>query len=361
MHVLAPHFKNAPAFSEIEKIKVHRYKFFPFNGCDLINQSGLAETLSRDKVKLLLVPFLLFFQLVNIRRLVEVHQISVIQANWTIPQGIVAAVYKKLLNPKIKILLTSHGSDLNMSFGSLGKNLNRFVLKNVDVLTVVSNSLREKAGELGHTKDIEVIPMGIDTTHFRPVEGTQSLKENLGIKKWMLLFVGYFNEVKGIEYILRAMPEILKQHPETTLVLAGDGILKSKLKEIVKELMMEKAVIFTGLVEQKRLPLYYSAADIVLMPSLSEGSPVVLPEALSCGAIVITSDLPIYREHIKDGENGFIVRQKDSKGIANKVTSLLGDYNKFLPIKKMNREHVVNSFEWDNIASRYHQLITSLL
>jgi len=360
VHVLAPFFKGAPLFSEIGKIKVHRYRFFPFNGLNLINASGLAETLNRQKWKLVLVPFLLLFQLVNIWKLVGAKKISIIHANWIIPQGLVAAFYKKLLNRKIKILLTSHGSDLNVSFGSAGTALVSFALKNADVLAAVSNSLCERAKQLGFTKEVEVIPMGIDTKLFKPVDDVQALRSKLQIKKWMLLFVGYFNEVKGIEYILHALPEILKSHPETTLVLVGDGILKDKLKRMCEELQIQEAVKFTGLLRPDELPAYYSAADIVLMPSLSEGSPVVLPEAMSCGAIVIASDLPVYKEHIRNGENGFIVRQKNSTDIAEKVKHLLSRHDEFLSIKNMNRQYISERFDWDVIASRYRQLLNSI-
>ncbi|HXH18430.1 MAG TPA: glycosyltransferase [Chitinophagales bacterium] len=360
IHVLAPHFKGAPPYAEIEQIKVHRYKFFPFNAFELINQSGLAETLSRHKWKLLLVPFLLFFQLLNIHRLVKRHGISLIHAHWTIPQGIVAAFYKKFFNRSIKLLVTSHGSDLNMSFGSLGKNLNRFVLRNADALTVVSNALKEKAEKLGCAKAINVIPMGVNTDLFRHTEASRALREKLGIRKWMLLFVGYFYEVKGIEYLLRAMPQIVKQQPETTLVLAGDGILRKKLTALANELGISSQVRFVGLVAPSLLPAYYSAADIVLMPSLEEGFGLVWAEAMSCASLVIASDINVFKTHILDGETGFLVKAKDEMAIAGKVVEVLGSIDKWHHVRNHARNYVQANFSWNIIASKYSAIISQL-
>ena len=357
VHVLAPHFKDAPAYFEIDNIKVHRYQFFPFNGLNLINSSGLAETLSRQKWKIALVPFLLFFQLTSVHRIMKARKIQLIHAHWSIPQGLVAAIYKKYFNSKIKVLLTSHGSDLNASFGSAGKMMNSFVLKNINALTVVGSALKTKAAELGCRADIEVIPMGIDAKFFTAVEDPMPLREKLGVKKRMLLFVGYFNEVKGIVYLIRAMPEILKHHPQTMLTLIGDGLLKNSILDLVKELGIESNVNFQGLIPNSNLPEYYSAADIVIMPSIEEGFGLVWVEAMSCGTLVIASDIPVFKNHIRDGENGILFKVKDSRAIAEKVIEVLNAPESYDHIRLSGRNYVRQNFDWEIIAGKYSELL----
>lgn len=358
--VLTPYVKGTATNNRIEGIDIYRYKFLFCRSGNLINKSGIAETLSQQKWKFLFVPFLLIAQLFAIKKICEKKQCKVINAHWLVPQGFIAGLYKKFFNKDIKIVSTSHGSDLNMSFGRIGNKLLQFIAKQTDRLTVVSNELKEKAKKAGFRNDIAVIHMGIDINRFRPHQDSETLRKRLGISNGMLLFVGFFNEVKGIEYIIEAMPEILAQKPDTKLVLVGDGVLKAKLRQSIEEKKLTNHVTFTGFIKQDELPRYYSAADIVLMPSLSEGSPVVLPEALSCGATVITSDLPVYRQHIKDGETGFIVTRKSAKEISQKVLHILRNPQLSEKIKNNARRYVEKRFDWKIIGDKYADVIKSL-
>jgi len=198
--------------------------------------------------------------------------------------------------------------------------------------------------------------MGINTDIFKP-SYDNTIKSNIGIKGYMLLFVGIFNEVKGIEYLLGALPSVIKEVPDCKLVLIGDGDIKDKLKMLCNKLGIENHVLFLGYISQNELPKYYSSADIVILPSLNEGSPLVLPEALSCGALVIASDLPIYRKHIIDGKNGFIVPRQDSAILASKIIDILANLNKYDSVKESNRNYVARVFSWEIIGNRYKNLI----
>ena len=357
--ILAPLEKNTCPEEEVDGITIYRYKYLPLKYAGLSGDEGIMGKLRANRLNMLKVPFFLLAQLWAIRKLAKQRDIHVIHAHWLIPQGFLAVVYKKFCNPSIKIVITCHGSDVNVLRNRFFRLLQKFTLRNADSITPVSHDLESKIQKIGvQNKEISVIPMGIDTQVFQPSDG--NVKKALGIKGMLLLFVGWFNKEKGIPYILRAMPEILKKHPTTTLLLIGDGNLREELEQLVKDLHLTEHVVFNGYVGNSRLPEYYSSADVVLMPSLNEGSPVVLPEALACGAIVIASDLPVYQEHITDGQNGFIVKRADSDDLARKVMYILDHYNDIQDIKNTSRQYIIEHFDWKVIGERYCRLLNSM-
>jgi glycosyltransferase involved in cell wall biosynthesis len=356
VYVLVPQGKDSDKESHFGGVTIIRYPYFLFKRNNLINENGLADTLSQNKLYYLFVPYFLVSQLIAIIKCVKKYNIETIHAHWLIPQGIVACVYKKIFNRKVSILCTSHGSDLNKDFGFIGKLFLKFTFKNIDSLTVVSQNLKDKVIAQGYSMAIEVIPMGIDTKIFI-AEESKKTRDVYNLKGRILLFIGNYVEVKGIEYLLRALPAILTIYPDITLLLVGDGILKPKFIKIAEELDIIDRIIFTGFIANEELPNYYSSADIVIMPSLSEGCPVVMAEAFACSSIVISSDIPAFQSHITDGITGFKVPVKNSKAIAEKVIEVLNENESLQAIRENARKYAIDHFDWEIVRENYIKLL----
>jgi glycosyltransferase involved in cell wall biosynthesis len=115
--------------------------------------------------------------------------------------------------------------------------------------------------------------------------------------KRYILFVGNLVIKKGVGYLLRALPVILKQCPTAVLLIVGTGHNRARLVKLAQELGVDASVAFVPSdetlprVPDDALPLYYSAADVVVMPSLSEGLPIVALEALACGAPLVATSV----------------------------------------------------------------------
>ena len=358
--VLAPLIKDSSKFSKIKNINIIRYPYYFFWRNNLINEnSGIAGALSKNKLYFIYVPVFLIKQLFAIKKNIKKNKIEIIHAHWLIPQGIVACFYKKYFNKKIKVVCTSHGSDLNMSFGFIGKMLLKFILKNTDALTVVSQELKEKAIALGYKKNIEVIPMGINVNKFKHIE-TNEIKEKYKLSANVLLFVGKYIEVKGIEYLIRALPKVLQTKPNTTLMLVGDGMLKEDLKKIASDLNISDKIIFTGFIANDELPKYFLSADIVVIPSLSEGCPVVMEEAMACSSIVVTSDIEAFQSHIKNDINGYMVPVKNSDALAEKIIEVLENKNELNSIRENARKYALENFDWEIVKDRYLKLLSEI-
>jgi len=364
--VLCPFSKETVPFEIMDGIKVYRYKYLPFNLNSLAYRGGIGPRLRQNPLTVFQIPFFLFFQLVNIIKLVKKYNIKKIHAHWIIPQGIVAVFYKLVFNKKIKILTTGHGGDIYSLNNHLVRYLKKIVIKNADKVTCVSNALKKEVLKLYKRDDIEVIPMGINTGQFSPEKYSPDIINKWQIKGNFLLFVGRLVEKKGLYYLINAMPEVIKKYPETKLIIAGDGPEQNSLINLCKKINVDKNVIFIGPVEHKHLPKYFATADIFIGPSIqaaggdSEGFGLVFAESLSCGTPVITTNLPAIRDIIKNNFNGCVVEQKNSKMLAEKIIQLLEKPDKIKEMNKNGRKYIIENFDWKIISEKYKQLINNL-
>lgn len=364
--VLCPYAKGAKEFEENAGFSIYRYKYLPFGLGTLAYDGGIVPKLKQNKLNYLQVPSFILMQFVKVLQLVKLLSIEVIHAHWIIPQGLIAVIYKTFINSKVKILVTSHGGDILGFRGIVGTVLKRFVLRRIDRLTVVSNALRDEAVKYGCTCDIQVSPMGIDTRTFSPDRSDASIRSEYGIIGPFLLFVGRLVEKKGVEYLIRAMPKVLASQPSTKLLIVGDGPLKKQLEELTNGLQLQEGIIFAGSKPHEQLPSYFASADIFIGPSIvaesgdSEGFGLVFAEAMSCGTPVIASDLPAVRDIVIDGKTGFLVRQKDSTQIAERIIDVLSTVDALDLMRTTARDHIVKNFEWDIVTQNYVKLIEEM-
>jgi phosphatidylinositol alpha-1,6-mannosyltransferase len=125
---------------------------------------------------------------------------------------------------------------------------------------------------------------------------------------------------KGHEQIIRCLPAIAEKIDDLIYVIAGDGDKRSELEEIVRRERLEGVVVFTGEVENSKLPALYRAADVFVMPSSGEGFGIVYLEALACGTPVIAGDSDGARDPLQDGNLGVLV---DEQGLTAEIRCLL--------------------------------------
>jgi len=364
--VLAPYAKDAKTFEKFDNIKVFRYKYWTFGIDGLSYDGGITSKLERNKFYYLQIPFFLLFQLLSLIKIIKKEKIDIIHAHWIIPQGFIAVLYKKIFNKNIKILLTSHGADAFTFDNIIGNFIKKFTLQHIDGLTVVSNAIKDKVKEIGYNKEIGVYPMGVDTDLFNPGKKDLTIRENLNIPGDFLLFVGRLSEKKGLKYLLEAMLDVVKEFPLISLVIIGDGPLKSDLTEVTKKSGITANVIFLGPLPHEKLPSFFATADIFIGPSItarsgdSEGFGLVFAEAMSSGTIVLASDVSAIKDIVKDNETGFIVKQKNSRELSEKILYLLKNKNKLDQVRLKARDYIVENFDWKVVRKNYLNCLKSL-
>jgi len=233
------------------------------------------------------------------------------------------------------------------------KNKERFrkVLEKTDSFIVVSRRQKEFiiqqfGEELG--KKVVHIPNGYNPGRFTRMDKGSARKE-LGINhsKTVLVNVAWLMEKKGQTYLIRAMKEVLSRDPNIICFIIGKGPLESELNEEIKTLGISDNVKLTGYLSHDEMVLYMNSADFFVLPSLDEGNPIVMFEALSLGLPYIGTDVGGIPEIIMDDRYGYLTGPEDVHGLAALIEKGKD--------KKWDREAIVEygkNFQWSIIAKR---------
>ena len=231
------------------------------------------------------------------------------------------------------VVHTYHGTVFHGYFGWLASLCLRIVERTIgygtDRIAVVSDQQRHELVEalrvVPATK-VTVIPLGLDLEPFLAVdESSPTLRTGLGLTDGVLVlgFVGRFVPIKDLATLIRAFSLVKNDVPDATLLLAGDGPLRSQMDTLVTSLGVANAVRFLGW--RHDLPALYCTLDIVLLSSLNEGTPVSVIEGMAAGRVVVATDVGGVRDVIEHGRTGLLVPPRQPQALAEAIGSLARD------------------------------------
>jgi N-acetyl-alpha-D-glucosaminyl L-malate synthase BshA len=262
--------------------------------------------------------------------------------------GIPAFLSKNIL--KIPYIVYGRGSDVYLHW-SFKKSISKLVIRNANAVIALTEDMKT---EILKSLDIEisVIPNGIDLDKFK------NLSKKYFREKWelkedekIIAFVGTLRPVKGLKYLIQAMAIMIKKDASIKLILVGDGGERKYLKTLVEELKIENNIKFIGKVANENVPQYMVASDVFVLPSLSEGFPIVSLEAMACELPIVASKVGGLPDIVKNGVNGFLVEPKNPEQIAAKVLLLLGNNALKERISK-NNKITIKGYSWERVVDR---------
>jgi D-inositol-3-phosphate glycosyltransferase len=222
---------------------------------------------------------------------------------------------------------------------------------------------------------VAVIPCGVDPTVFHPVRQADA-RELLGRDQCerLVLFVGRIEQIKGIDVLLRALGILFQRYPEMQseiclLVVGGaldpgddapetEKILE--LRRLVHEHRLESNVSFVGSRGQEELALYYAAADVCAVPSLTESFGLVALEAMACGTPVVATKVGGLQTVIDHGESGLLVPAGDDKALAEAIAQVLMDARLRMHLAHGARDRA-EKFTWRRVGDRIVDLYDRVL
>lgn len=210
-------------------------------------------------------------------------------------------------------------------------------------------------------KKIIVIPNGIDGKHFRQKMDVEAQKNEFNIPHNVpVIGLGVrLSEQKGITYLLSAMPDILRRHPHTVLVIAGNGPLETHLRRQAAELGIKRSVRFVGpLIDIRKL---LCMLDIYVLPSLWEGLPMVILEAMAAGCPIIATNVGGNKTAIRNNVNGILVPPANPKAIGEQVIALLNDNERRTKFIEKSSTLFRKKFESHRMAEQYMALYSGNL
>ncbi len=217
----------------------------------------------------------------------------------------------------------------------------------------VKNFTIEKANISEHK--LKIVENGIPDSFLDAVTSYRNKKAH----SLVVGTVARLSEQKGIKYLLHAAKRIIEQFPSITVIIAGSGPLSSQLKELSTKLNISRNVKFIGF--RNDIPELLSVIDIFVLPSLWEGMPNVVLEAMAAGKPVIATDTGGSKDLIDSNINGVLVEPGNSEALAEAILKLLGDPAQRQRLGESAREKVKERFPIDKMVSKTEQVYTQFL
>lgn len=287
-------------------------------------------------------------------RLVRLFRPDVIHVHFAVPAGALAWILSRLT--KVPYVLTAHLGDVP---GGVPEKTGdwfrwifpttRWIWRDASARVAVSEYTRSLA--LKHyNEEILVIPNGID------VDGDNGALMRVNNPP-VIVFAGRFMEQKSPLQIIETLSEI-KDIP-WKCVMIGDGPLMPDVKKSIEEFGLGDHFILTGWITPDEVMKHFNQSDILFMPSLSEGLPVVGVQALSKGLAIVASRVGGFVDLVDEGRNGYLVEAGNSEGFKSKLQELLTNPSRLLSLRQASLEKA-KSFEITKIAEQYEKIFIEI-
>ena len=285
----------------------------------------------------------------------KINKIDIIHYHffhYTIIEIICVKLAKLLL---FKVVITAH--DVESFSGARNIKKAHKVFMTADIVIAHNKvSKDELISKIRLPNDkIVIIPHGnyINTTVKLPSKKVARNKFNLFPDDKIILFFGQIKKVKGLEILLRSLPDVIKVYPKFKLIIAGK-VWKddfSNYETIIKDLgLCDKVISHIRYIPDDMVPYYYQAADLVVLPYKRIYQSGVLLMAMSYKVPVLVSNIPGMTEIISDCENGFIFNMGNSESLSRKLKSILSEQESLLRVKNVAFNQMLSYFSWDRIG-----------
>jgi D-inositol-3-phosphate glycosyltransferase len=222
---------------------------------------------------------------------------------------------------------------------------------------------------------LHIIPCGVDLNVFRPMRQADA-RDALGRDQCerIVLFVGRIEQIKGIDVLLRALGLLFFRHPEfrndLCLLVVGGALDPNddspeiekieELQRLVHQHRMEANVSFVGSMDQQRLALFYAAADVCAVPSLTESFGLVALEAMACGTPVVGTRVGGLQTLIDDGQSGLLVPAGDYQALAESIAKVLTDHRLRMHLAHGARDRAEH-YSWRSVGDQVETLYAKIL
>lgn len=278
------------------------------------------------------------------------------------PNGIRCIPLKKI-GVRAKLVTAFHGFDVTTFIRQNGDEVYSDLFKIADLFTYNSEATKQKLLELGCPPDrMAKLPMGIHLDQIDFAERKMQSDNRINV-----LSVGRLVEMKGREYAIRAMARIIREFPNVTYNIAGDGPLRRSLQELIDNLGMGHAVKLFGWVDSEQLDELYRSSHIFLHPSVTasngnmEGQGVVLAEAQGHGMPVVATNHNAFPDSIVDGLSGFLVSERDVDALVEKLRYLVEHADVWPQMGRCGREFVEKKFDSKILNKRLERIYQETL
>lgn len=268
-----------------------------------------------------------------------------------------------------RIVGITHGHETWWARVPGAKNALRRIGRTTDVLTYLGEYTRgviAKALDPSDAARMARLTPGVDADAFKAGTGGKQIRERFAIDadKPVVVCVARLTARKGQDTLIRALPHVLREIPDATLLIVGDGPYRETLEKLTDETGMRKHVIFAGAVPWAEIPPYFDAGNVFAMPCRTrlgglepEALGIVFLEAQASGLPVVVGDSGGAPDAVRHGETGYVVDPYNPVAVAAKVTDLLKDPEQARKMGALGREWVKAEWSWESSVATLRKLL----
>ncbi len=254
----------------------------------------------------------------------------------------------------------------NLSYwlrGGVRESVYGFVSRRVVDAVIVNSAAAasELAGRFGVPESkVENIGVGTDLERIESARPNEELRRDLGLGDSKVVgIVAKLSPVKGHRHFLKAAAFVSKVYGDVSFLIVGDGPERTRLERTADELGLSEKVHFIGVRED--VPAVLKLMDVLVLSSLSEGSPNVVLEGMAAGVPVVAVRVGGVPEVVEDGVSGLLVDPGDAPGLSNAVLGLLNDADRAREMGKKGRAIAVENYDINRAVARYEDVLHELL
>lgn len=353
---VAPHVEGCEAFDETQPYEIRRVRELPLPGplSQLRLLSVYVELLREERFDWVYCPFWY-----------PEGWIAALVAPFTSARLAIAVHGREVLYEKDSFEARIRAQRQLLKAGMLQPPLQRWILRSADVVVAVSQWTRDAVLEaVPEGVDVRVVNNGVSPEEFadaKPIERLDGL--DLGDRK-VLLTVARLAPRKGHDVVIKALPAIVEEHPDTVYLIAGSGGERASLEALAERAGVEDHVVFLGYVPDSDLPDLYATADLFVMPNRWEGTSVegfgiVFLEANATRTPVVGGNSGGVPDAVVDGVTGRLVDPYSPEAVAETINEMLSDPQSLARMGENGYERVVSEFTWDHAGGELEALFRS--
>lgn len=279
------------------------------------------------------------------------HKIQIVHAHGTRANSNVFWAAKQLGLP---LIYTVHGWSFHQNQKPFVKMLRikseSFLTKKANVTITVSNSNQKDGIDLFGMDNSQVVYNGIDTEKFNPSKKLPCLREELGLplNKTIVGFLVRMTIQKDPLTLIRAIKRVKDKTTDIVFLLMGNGDLLEDAKDLVKKLDIEEMIVWSDF--RQDIPNVLNTIDIYTLPSLWEGLPIGLLEAMAMAKPIVATGVDGTKEVLKDRENGILIKCGDDESLANAFIELHNNKTQRTEFGKKSREIILKTYTADKMC-----------
>jgi len=283
----------------------------------------------------------------------KIGRIEVIHAHIASYPMITGFIISKLLH--IPFVITCHGSDIRTERKNIGlRCIQNYIFKRSNYLITVSNELKMIIKQDIRNVPIKVISGGVDKEFFK-----LKVKNMKHRNFYNLLFVGSLRKIKNPTIVLEALLKLKGYKYNLKLTIIGNGPLFDELREFCDKNQLNN-VIFLKNISHNDIKQFYEQSDLFLMPSLSEGTPLALLEAMASSKPIIANEIGGITELIKNNYNGILIKPNNLQSLVDNIKFLIENPDLSEKLGQ-NAQKTISTKSWENICNLYLKIYNSLV